>query len=100
MTPDPEIQQTAFLVASRAGTRAVAAIVEAERVDELTMYLTQRAKWIEQTAPRTAALMRSWSDAVAVETWSMIGRDYQTEVWKHLDETQRGRIRTLRKEAA
>lgn len=95
-----EDQQTAALLASRALTRAENALVEASRVDELTLYLTQRAKWIEQTAPRTASLMRSWSDKTALETWALIGRDYQIEVWKHLDETQRERIRALRKEAA
>jgi hypothetical protein len=84
-----------FLVASRAGERAMNAIKEAERTDELTTYLTQREKWIEQTAPRTAALMRSWADDIATETWRCIGSDYKREVWKYLDQEQRGRLRRL-----
>jgi len=95
-----ETEQTAFLIASRAATRATGAIAEAERTDELTMYLTQREKWIEQTAPRTAALMAKWNDAEAVETWERIGRDYQRAVWKCMDEAQRARIKRLRKVAA
>lgn len=97
---DIETKQTAFLVASRAGTRAVQAITEAERTDELAMYLSQRGKWIEQTAPRTAALMRSWKDDVALETWNCIGADYKREVWKHLDTSQRARLRALKGLAA
>lgn len=97
---DLETKQTAFLVASRAGTRAVRAITEAERTDELAMYLSQRGKWIEQTAPRTAALMRSWKDDVALETWNCIGSDYKREVWKYLDANQRARLRELKGLAA
>lgn len=94
-----ENQETARLVASRALTRATQAIGEAERLDELAMYLNQREKWIEQTAPRTAALMKSWGDATALDTWNRIGADYKREVWKHLDADQRARLRRL-KEAA
>lgn len=97
---DLETKQTAFLVASRARTRAVRAITEAERTDELAMYLSQRGKWIEQTAPRTAALMRSWKDDVALETWNCIGPDYKREVWKYLDANQRARLRQLKQAAA
>lgn len=95
-----EDQETSTLVASRAATRASNALAEAQRTDELAMYLTQRDKWIVQTAPRTAALIASWGDAEAVQTWEMIGRDYQREVWKHLDAEQRDRIKRLRKAAA
>lgn len=95
-----EIEQTAFLIASRAGERAVHAIGEAERTDELTMYLSQRAKWIAQTAPRTAALMRSWKDDVALQTWNCIGPDYKREVWKYLDANQRARLRELKQATA
>ena len=95
-----ETEQTAFLIASRASARASNALAEAERTDELTMYLSQREKWIEQTAPRTAALMAKWNDAEAVETWERIGRDYQRAVWKCMDEAQRARIKRLRKVAA
>jgi len=95
-----EEQQTAALLASRALTRAEHSIAEAERIDELTLYLTQREKWVEQTAPRTAALMAKWNDAEAVETWERIGRDYQRAVWKCMDEAQRARIKRLRKAAA
>jgi len=95
-----ENEQTAFLIASRAATRAVGAIAEAERTDELTMYLSQREKWIEQTAPRTAALMAQWGDVEVIQTWECIGRDYQRAVWKCMNAAQRERIKRLRKAAA
>lgn len=98
MSPTEE-QETVTLVASRSLTRATHAIAEAERLDELAMYLNQRDKWIEQTAPRTAALMKSWSDETALDTWNRIGADYKREVWKYLDAEQRARLRRL-KEAA
>lgn len=98
MKPTAE-QETSMLIASRAMQRAQHAIGEAERLDELTLYMTQRTKWIEQTAPKTAALMKSWSDETALDTWNRIGPDYKREVWKYLDADQRARLRRL-KEAA
>lgn len=95
-----EDQETSTLVASRAATRAANALAEAQRTDELALYMTNRAKWIEQTAPRTAALIARWGDAEAIQTWEMIGRDYQCEVWKYLDAEQRERLKRLRKAAA
>lgn len=100
MSEQEENAQTAFLIASRAGTRAQSAIAEAERTDELAMYLNQRAKWIEQTAPRTARLMHQWGDDVALKTWDCIGADYKREVWKYLDAEQRARLRQLKGLAA
>lgn len=97
---DSETQQTAFLIASRAANRASNALAEAERTDELTMYLTQRDKWIVQTAPKLAALMRTWSDDAINRTWTDIGGDYKREVWKHMDDELKARIRVLREARA
>lgn len=95
-----EDQETAALLASRALNRAEHAIAEAERIDELTLYLTQRGKWIEQTAPRLAKLMESWSDEAINRTWDSIGEDYKRAVWKCMPDTQKDRIRAVRKAAA
>lgn len=95
-----EDQETAALLASRTLTRAEHAIAEAERIDELTLYLTQREKWIEQTSPRLARLMDTWSDDAINKTWDSIGEDYKRAVWKCMTDAQKGRIRELRKAAA
>lgn len=92
-------QQASLLIASRAQQRATRALAEAERTDELALYLNNRAEWIKQTAPRMAKLMASWDDAVANETWSRMGHDYRTEIWKHMDAVQRDRIRQIRRAA-
>lgn len=92
-------QQTSFLVASRAQKRAADALANAERTDELAMYLNNRAEWIKRTAPRMAALLASWDDAAANESWSRIGHDYRAEIWKHMDAAQRDRIRQIRRAA-
>ena len=93
---DLETQQTALLVASRAAMRASNAIATAARADDLASYLTQRDKWIEQTAPKLAALMRTWGDDEINRTWTDIGSDYKREVWKRMDDELRLRIRVLR----
>lgn len=92
-------QQTSLLVASRAQQRVSSALANAERTDDLAIYLNNRAEWIKRTAPRMAALLASWGDAVANESWTRIGQDYRVEIWKHMDAAQRDRIRQIRRAA-
>src|SRR5690348_10910832 len=77
-----EDQETSTLIASRAAARAQNAIAEAQRTDELALYMTNRAKWIEQSAPKLANLMDAWPDAEINRTWDCIGEDYKRAVWK------------------
>lgn len=68
--------------------------------DELTLYLTDRKAWIEMVAPKMPAVIDANTDAELAASWGLMSRDYQQAVWNHLNETQRVRIRRVRKVAA
>jgi len=70
-------------------------------IDELQLYENDRPKWLEIVAPKQAARIAddTYDDAVLKAVWAGMGRDYQTAVWQHLDESQRARIRALRGKA-
>lgn len=68
-------------------------------MDELALYQTDRNAWLEHVAPRMARRIAETSDEQIKRDWNGMVRDYQTAVWQHLDETQRARIRALRKSA-
>ena len=64
--------------------------------DELAQYQTDRPAWLKEASPKMAAMIQKLCDANVPQTWKLMSRDFQTAVWKHLDETQRARVRALR----
>jgi len=68
--------------------------------DELTLYHTDRKAWIAMVAPKMPAVIDANTDSELAASWGLMSRDYQQAVWNHLSETQRERIRRVRKEAA
>lgn len=68
--------------------------------DELTLYLTDRKAWIEMVAPKMPAVIDANTDTELAGSWGLMSRDYQQAVWNHLNETQRERVRRVRKVAA
>lgn len=68
-------------------------------MNERELYETDRPAWINQKSPRMARIFADTPDAELAGMWARMPRDYQTAVWQHLDDTQRARIRALRKDA-
>lgn len=67
--------------------------------DELTLHDTDHDQWLNYVAPNMARKIVTDTDDQIQRNWPRIPTDYKAAVWEHLDETQRDRIRRLRKAA-
>jgi hypothetical protein len=68
-------------------------------MDEMALYAIDRTAWLAHVAPNMARRIESDPDAKVTGDWSRMPNDYRAAVWKHLDESQRSRIRALRNAA-
>ncbi|MGN6314569.1 MAG: hypothetical protein ACTHMO_12530 [Rhodanobacteraceae bacterium] len=66
---------------------------------EMRLYQTDRAGWLAHVAPRRAAQMAAMDGDALNRAWTELPRDYQCAVWAKLPESERARLRGLRKAA-
>lgn len=65
-------------------------------MDELTLYQTDRPKWLKQVAPRYAQQLARMDDGAMARAWGELPRDYQAATWAHLDASTQARLRKVR----
>lgn len=66
---------------------------------ELRLYIDNRPAWRRYVAGRLAGKLMAMTDEHLSRSWSYLDRDTQREVWQHLTEAQRERVRKLRADA-
>lgn len=69
--------------------------------EEFELYQNDPERWVEYAAPNLAVAIRDrYSDAELARTWPLLTRNMQQAAWQHMDESQRDRVRAIRRKRA